>query len=656
MSPIYTSVLLALGLGFFGWTMFHRMRLLVALKRENRFDRPLERLKALVVFGLGQKRLVDPEELMAGILHVIIFVAFGVVSLRTITMFGIGYSENFQLPLLGETEPVGRAYLFAKDVVVLLALVAAAGFMFIRLFIKPDRLTLHWEGLLILGFIMGLMATDMMFDGARFARAQAPASWMTPAGSIASAVYHALGVVDPALRACEAAGLFVHTTIILLFLNVLPYGKHFHVITALPNVYFKRIGPPGALSKPDLKKEEFGVKTAADLSWKHLFDVYSCTECGRCETHCPTYVTGKPLTHKQVNVDLKRHLLAMEERLVSGKKDELPPLVPEVLSPETVWACTTCGWCETACPVLIENVPRLIDMRRYQVQVEGKFPQEARRAFKGMETQSNPWSMDANTRTDWCKDLDIPRANGAGDFDYLFFVGCAGSFDDRQKKVSRAIVKILRLAKVKFAILENEGCTGDPARRLGNEYLFQTLAQANVEALNPHKDKTVVTQCPHCFNTIKNEYPQFGGDYKVIHHSELIAELFAKERLTARETTEAEVTYHDACYLGRINEVYEPPRQALRALPGLTLIEMPRCKRESFCCGAGGGRMWLEERIGTRINQNRVEEVAKTGAKCVATACPFCLTMLKDGVSETGREDQIRVKDIAEIVVASLSD
>jgi Fe-S oxidoreductase len=656
MSPILTSIILAGGLGFFAWTAWHRTRLLLALKPQNRFDHIGERIKAVLVFGFGQKRLLDPEEFLPGLLHAIVFLAFLVVALRTITMFGIGFSETFHLPFLGEDQPVGQTYRFAKDVVVILAFVACAGLMFNRVVLKPARLTLHWEGQLILGFIMGLMWTDVMVDGAQMAAVHSAWSWSEPAASIGNAAYQALDVSPGALRACAYVGLITHITIIVVFLNFLPYGKHFHVITALPNVFFKRLTPSGILSKPDLEKEEFGVHTAADLTWKQLFDTYSCTECGRCQTHCPTYLTHKPLTHKAVNVTLKHHFLAMEDKLVGGKKEELPALVPDVLSEETIWACTTCGWCETACPVFIENVPRLVDMRRYMVQVESKFPQEAVRVFKGVETQGNPWGMGANARLEWCQDLGVKVANGADDFDYLFFVGCAGAFDDRQKKVSRAIVKILQKAGVKFAVLDKETCTGDPVRRLGNEFLFQQQAQTNVEALNAYKEKTVITQCPHCFNTIKNEYPQFGGNYKVIHHSEVIAQLLKDRKLTATQATEAEVTYHDSCYLGRHNAIYEAPREALAALPGVRLTEMPRNRRQSFCCGAGGGRMWLEEKIGERINQNRVNEAAATGAKTIATACPFCLTMLKDGVNETGREEKLKVQDVAEIVAASIPE
>jgi len=343
--------------------------------------------------------------------------------------------------------------------------------------------------------------------------------------------------------------------------------------------------------------------------------------------------------------------------------DKLPPLVGEggVLPDETIWACTTCGWCEQACPVFIEQLPRIVDMRRNLVLMESRFPEEAARVFKGMEGQGNPWGMGSNRRAEWCADLEIPIAaslspEALAGFEYLFFVGCAGSFDERQKKVSRALVKILRSAGVSFCILgEEETCSGDSARRLGNEYLFQALAQQNVETLNKYGFKKIVTQCPHCFNTLGNEYPQFGGHFKVLHHSEVIAQLIEDGRLKPGQADLGDVTYHDSCYLARHNGISEAPRQSLVAL-GITVKEMDRNRTETFCCGAGGGRMWLEETIGQRINQNRVNEAAQTlgGKGTVATSCPFCLTMIKDGIGETGRTEQMQAKDIAEIVAQSL--
>jgi Fe-S oxidoreductase len=343
--------------------------------------------------------------------------------------------------------------------------------------------------------------------------------------------------------------------------------------------------------------------------------------------------------------------------------EKLPPLVGEggILPDETVWACTTCGWCEQACPVFIEQLPRIVDMRRHLVLMESRFPEEAARVFKGMEGQGNPWGMGSNRRAEWCADLDVPLAanvaHAAREFEWLFFVGCAGSFDERQKKVSRAIVQILKEARVSFCVLgEEETCTGDSARRLGNEYLFQALAQQNVETLNRYPVKKIITQCPHCFNTLANEYLQFGGNFQVLHHSEVIAQLLADGRLRPGEAMlDVPVTYHDSCYLARHNGISEAPRQTLVSI-GINLREMERNRTETFCCGAGGGRMWLEETLGQRINQNRVDEAARTlGDKgIVATSCPFCLTMIKDGIGETGRAEQMEAKDIAELVAQSI--
>jgi Fe-S oxidoreductase len=458
---------------------------------------------------------------------------------------------------------------------------------------------------------------------------------------------------------------------VLGFLNALPYGKHFHIITSLPNVFFARLPPQGALRKLDLEREDasFGAATVKDLSWKEAWDVYSCTECGRCQTHCPTVVTGKPLSHKEVNRSIRHHLAEVAPDLVAFARARDPaareaaaarlPALSTVIQPDTFWACTTCGWCETACPVLIENVPRLIDLRRQAVLVDAVFPEEAARVFKGLETQGNPWGIGSNRRTEWCADLDVPRVSSGQPFEWLFFVGCAGAFDDRQKKVSRAIVQILRQAGVSFAILgEDETCTGDAARRLGNEYLFQMQATANVETLNGHGVKKILVQCPHCLNAIKNEFPQFGGNYQVVHHTQLIARLVAEGKLAPRAAEGlGQVTFHDPCYLARWNGEVGAPRAALAAVPGLDVKEMPRSGRQGFCCGAGGGRFWLEEKLGTRVNQERVREADATlGEKggVIATGCPFCLTMMKDGVNETGREGRLRVLDVAEIVAAGL--
>jgi Fe-S oxidoreductase len=669
MNPVLMAAMLLAAGAFFTFTMCRRILPMLALRRESRLDHPVERTDALVRFGLGQRRLVDREELWPGFLHVVVFAGFMLLAIRTVTLVGMGFSEGFHLPGLGPGSPLGRGYGLAKDVMVLLTLAATLIFLWRRLVTRPDRVTLSWEGNLILGFIAGLMVTDMLFEGGHLAAREAPWDGWAPAGSLTAAILSGFDLAPSTLGDIAAAGFWLHVAIVLVFGNFLPYGKHFHIITGLPDVYFLRLGPSGVLRKLDLEDENatFGTRSVKDLSWKEVLDVYSCTECGRCQTHCPTYVTGKPLSHKEVNRAIKHHFIEQASQLMKGVRGDaaalegLPSLVDGVIPAETIWACTSCGWCETACPVFIENVPRLIDMRRHKVLVESDFPEEAQRVFKGVETQGNPWGIGSNRRTEWCADLDLPRATEGGDYDYLFFVGCAGAFDDRQKKVSRAIVQVLQAAGVRFAILgEEETCNGESCRRLGNEYLYQQQATTCVETLQGKKPKRILTQCPHCLNTIKNEFPQFGGRFEVVHHTELIAQLVAERRLTPDAVAAlagARVTFHDPCYLARHNGITEAPRASLGSVPGLDVVEMPRNRRQGFCCGAGGGRMWLEEKIGSRVNQNRVDEAAATlgdGGGIVATGCPFCLTMVKDGISETGREENLKVMDVAEIVAQGL--
>jgi Fe-S oxidoreductase len=580
-----------------------------------------------------------------------------------------------------------RAYLFAKEIAAALAVLGVLYFVYERAVVKPARLTRSWEAYLILGFIGMLMVTEFTFGASRqLAQGETFTSYEPVTSGIARLLAPLYESSPTAVWALGAAAFWIHLGIILTFLNFLPQGKHFHVITAFFKVFAQRHTPSAKLRTLNLEAEDFGVKTMRDLTWKQGLDVDSCTECGRCQTHCPTYITGKPLTHKGVNQDLK-HWMWNHEGLMAtghdGANSELPPIVGTILQQETVWACTSCGWCEQACPVFIENVPRLIDMRRYQVQVEAQFPTEIQRVFEGIERQGNPWGLAQERRDEWAEDLKLPVWGDGGTYEYLFFVGCAGSYDDRQKKVSRAMVKILREAKISFATLaKGETCNGDPARRMGNEYLFQTLAKNNVETWNGMGVKAVITQCPHCFNTLKNEYPDLGGNYKVLSHSQLISELIREKRIKLSQVMDQTITYHDPCYLGRHNGVYEEPRDALKAIPGLRVVEMQRSKRESFCCGAGGGRMWMEEKIGTRINHNRANEVALTLAHAkdpstpypsatdrdrpgkvgdfkgdaqgtVAVACPFCNTMLRDAMNDTGREN-LKVRDVAELVAEAM--
>ncbi len=675
------SVLLLVAGAFFLWTMRRRLAPLSWGRLDVRWDRLGERVKALLEFGLGQKRLVDKGERFNGLAHVLVFSAFMVLAIREVTLWGVGFYKDFHFPFLGLDSLPGQVLTFLDELVAVTGLVGVAMFLWNRVIRRKERLTLVAEGWIILLAIAFVLTSDLLYDGAHDAAVGESLHWYSWASWGVAQGLGSFRLPAEVLLGISLTAFWAHVAAILAFGNFLPYGKHFHIITGLPDVFFRRLPPVGQLRKLDLENStQFGTAKVTDLSWKEMLDTYSCTECGRCQTHCPTYVTGKPLSHKEVNRAIRHHLetvgplfplqlpgrqtpASAEGATATGPQlPELPPLVASeggIIPDETIWACTTCGWCETACPVFIENVPRIVDMRRNKVLMESSFPEEASRVFTGMEQQSNPWGVGSNKRSDWAEGLDVPIASSLAEagnrFEYLFFVGCAGSFDDRQKKVTRSIFKILKEGGVDFAILgTEEGCNGDTARRLGNEYLFQTLAQTNIDTFKKYNVTKVITQCPHCFNTIGNEYSQFGVKYEVVHHAQLITHLIEAGKIKLTEGTEQSVTYHDSCYLARYNDVIEAPRAALKAVPKLKILEMPRHGKQGFCCGAGGGRMWLEEKLGQRVNQNRVAEAAETGAGIVATGCPFCLTMLRDGINETGREEKLVARDVAEIVADAM--
>ncbi|HYX20215.1 MAG TPA: (Fe-S)-binding protein, partial [Thermoanaerobaculia bacterium] len=444
---------------------------------------------------------------------------------------------------------------------------------------------------------------------------------------------------------------------LLFFANYLPYSKHFHIITSIPNVFFMNLQPMGRLAPVDLENtERFGAQRVEDLTWKQMLDGYTCTECGRCRVVCPTALTGKPLDPK-IFIGRVRDAVyeatpsilsatdgrgngATSERGVDAATGGRRDLIGGWISEDTIWACTMCGFCTTACPVfIIPAVDKIAEMRRYLVLDKAEFPKEVQNAFKGMETNGNPWNISAASRADWAEGLDVVTMAEAGEkqIEVLFWVGCAGSYEDRAKRVSKAFVELLNAAGVSFAILGGEEtCTGDSARRMGNEYLFQMLAQQNVETLNNYRIRRIVTNCPHCFNTIGNEYKDFGGNYEVVHGTQLVAELVAAGRLKLTTPIEDTITFHDPCYLGRYNGAYEAPRQILRAIPGLEITELPRSRERGLCCGAGGGRMWMEEKLGERINQARMREIADAGTGAVGVSCPFCMVMIGNAKDEIG--------------------
>lgn len=701
MNPILMSVLLLVGLGVFARTMYQRIRLLLALEPVNRFDHLKERFRDLLVVALGQKRLVGRKrERAAGIMHALIFWGFCILLIRSLNLYGEGFVEGFTLPLLGQELITGYLYLTLKDLMEGVVLLMVLYAVYRRAVLKPPRMHNTREAYLVLGLIGLLMVSDLLYDGARqnlillhdnlehlhfFNNPTFGSEFLwTPVSNAAAAVISGMGPeTTMGLLVCM---FWLHIITQLIFLNILPLGKHFHVITALPNVFFKSLGYPHEQTKLlDLEDESawedesLGINHIHQLNWKQGLDLYTCTECGRCKEVCPTYVTDKPLNLHDFNDKLKGELYAQSEQIIRratlaadldpegdpeaqetikasmAEQNSDKQLIGGVISADELWACTTCRACEEVCPVTIEQVPRIIAMRQGQTLMQGDYPQELNTALKGLERNGNPWGIGYDKRADWAAGLEVKTMADDPDVEYLFWVGCAGSFDDRTKKVSTSLVKILQQAGVSFAILGvEEKCTGDFARRVGNEMLYQMMAQENIETLNGYGVKKIITACPHCLNTLRHEYPQMGGHYEVIHHTQFIEQLLNEGRITVNKSLQGTLTYHDPCYLGRYNGVYEQPRTILRSLTQSGLIELDRHGSESFCCGAGGGRMWMEENIGTRINLERTQEIVQGGNSQVAVGCPFCLTMIEDGFKELEKEEDIKTQDIAELVASNL--
>jgi Fe-S oxidoreductase len=651
--PFYA--LIAVALALFGWRVVFLVRVMLTGKPTQRWDKVPSRVLSVIVNVLGQARLLRGD-FWPGLMHATIFWGFCILTLGTVEFFGKGMTEAFYLPFMSNTP----AYLILQDAFSLGVIVAIAYAMFRRLVTKPRRLTLSLEGLFILLMIFGLMVTDLVADAGRILLAPAPSDHWQFAGSVlAELLAHLPG---GAVRAIFHVSWWLHAALLLTFLVYLPYSKHLHVLGAPVNVFLGPQTPKGKFPTADLENAEtFGVGAITEFTWKDLFDLYNCTECGRCTSACPANVSGKELDPKWLILNLQEHLLENGAALLgkSGnggqEKAHEKAMVGDVIHDNVLWACTTCRWCVDACPVFIEHVPKIVDMRRWLVLTESRFPAELQPTFRNLETNANPWQMSWQTRTDWAKDLGVRVMSDVSQAEYLYWVGCYGSFDERNRKVARAFVKLLQSANVDFAILGNEEkCTGEPARRLGNEYLYQTLAQGNIETLKRYRFQTIVTACPHCFNTIRNEYPDFDGRFKVIHHSQLLDELVAAGRLKVSKNRTERITYHDACNLGRYNDVYEEPRRVLASTARADLIEMSLNRSKGFCCGGGGGRAWMEENEGRRVSQVRVEQAMAVKPDILASACPFCLTMFEDGVKSKDVADKIKTRDIAEILAESL--
>ena len=763
--------LLVVAFGIFGWSALGRFRLLLVGRPANRFDRIGDRLAAVWRYAFQQEKMDYYQP--AGWAHKLIFFGFIVLLFRTLVLWGRGFYAPWNLLVLAPYTTVGSAYEFIKDIVACLVLLGVSVFFYFRLIRPQKRMTLHWEGVMILCIIATMMLADMAYDGATTllaahnvewcsaSRGSTPLAlcpaishvvapllpvgaamgtapvvahgghydfWPSPAGSIFAVLFASLGALP--LLVIAHAGFWIHSTLVLLFLNLLPHSKHFHVITAIPNVFFRDLTPAGRL-KPmaensdgiatlmmeasemeDAKAAPIGAARIQHFTWKAILDFYTCTECGRCSDNCPAHKTGKILSPKQLTLDLRNHLYKEEKPLVEeeARKKKVSPahaapasadgktpeqategeaakelpqqgavaaasdfkplaidLVDTIIHPDVLWACTTCRACEEQCPVMISYVDKIVDMRRNLVLLGGEVPGQLTSTFGKIESNGNPWGLSRMDRGQWSDGLGIKMMAEHPTAPVLFWVGCSASYDDRAKKIARATATLLQKAGVDFAILgQEENCTGDPARRGGNEYLFATLAEGNAATLNGYKEqggvKQVVTTCPHCFNTLKNEYPDFGAKLEVIHHTDFLLGLLAEKRLVPATGVDAEVVYHDSCYLGRYNGIYESPREILRRIPGVKLVEAEYWnKSRGLCCGAGGAQMWMEEQNNNRVNVKRTlqlidafDRTSHTHAnKTVASACPFCMTMLTDGLKSQELESKIAQMDVAEILERS---
>jgi Fe-S oxidoreductase len=641
---------------------------------------------------IGQRKLLQWS--VPGAAHALTFWGFIILLLTIIEAYGDLFSKTFAIPGIGHWAVTG----FVEDLFAVGVLAGIATFAVIRLRRSPRR-----EGRMsrfagshtraawfVLLMIFAVIATLLLYRGAQINTGDFP----YPHGAFASQlVGHWLAPLGAsANRGIETAMILAQIAVIMGFGVFVTYSKHLHIVLAPLNVLFSRrpngLGPLPPMrsggkvldfEEADPDADIFGRGKIEDFTWKGLMDMGTCTECGRCQSQCPAYLTGKPLSPKMVILDLRDHAMAKAPWLLAAEADreKLPeqvraeaqrPLVGDedangVIHPDVIWACTNCGACVQECPVDIEHIDHIDDMRRHQVLIESDFPTEAAGMLKNLEGKGDPWGMGAARRGDWIAELpfEVPVADGplGDDVEYLFWVGCAGALEDRARKTTKAIAELLHTAGVKFAVLgPGETCTGDPARRMGNEFVFTMLAQQNIETLNEVKPRTIVASCPHCFNSLAREYPQLGGNYQVIHHTQLLSKLVADGRLTPVTPVEEKITYHDPCFLGRHNKVYSPPREIMERVPGVQAQEMHRCKDRGFCCGAGGARMWMEERIGKRINAERIDEALGTSPDTVSTACPYCLVMLGDAISAKkaagDAPESLEVVDVAQVLARSV--
>jgi Fe-S oxidoreductase len=660
MQFLLFGAILAGALGFFVYSSVRLVRSLQLGKADNRFDHVGARIRNVLLVAFGQSKLL--REPFAGLMHFFIFWGFVILLTAVLEAILEGFIPNFTLQWLG---PVFAPLVILQELIGLLVVLACLCAL-VRWYVVPPKryfgpeITGHVrnDATLILGLILVIMISMFGTSAARIAQ--------TGEAIPARFVSLPLSLLFQQVSAAQWYAVFwwIHILVVLGFLNYLPHSKHLHVLTSIPNVFFGSLEPRGLLSKLNLEDEnaeKFGAEDARDLTWKQLLDGFTCTDCGRCTSVCPANSTGKLLSPRKIMMNIRERTAEIAPIILAGTEEQHQDLVARRLldnfvTDQELWACTTCSACMEECPVSIEHVPAIVDMRRFLVLSESRFPEELTATFKNLENNFTPWAFSHETRADWAQGLGVKTMaeTGGEGIDMLFWVGCAGSYDRRYQKVSQSMVRLLDAAGIRFAILgTEEKCNGDPARRAGNEYLAQMLMTENVATMNRYKVKKIVTTCPHCFNTLKNEYPQFGGNYEVVHHTTLLQELVRAGRLRVAKPSHHTATYHDSCYLGRYNGIYQAPRSLIEAAGG-SLVEMRRSKDRGFCCGAGGARMFMEEREGKRVNVERTEEALHLNPALIATACPFCMTMIADGLKARDAEDQVQVRDVAEVLADSI--
>jgi Fe-S oxidoreductase len=650
-------------LSFFVWSCRNLIKyMLVAKKKDDRFDKIGERIMRVLTVAFGQSKLLrDP---IAGSIHFVIFWGFILFLFAVLESILQGFYSPFSFKFLG---PLYIPITLVQDVFGLLVIIAIALSLVRRFVFKVKRLEVDNEGKIdAVVILLLIMVVCISMFGQNISHVAKQNFILEPneLRPISSALSASLFTTNSNASIPFEISWWVHIVTVFGFLNYLPYSKHLHVLTSIPNTFFANVDSKRNTLQPlnldDENAESFGSSDIDQMSWKQILDGYSCTECGRCSSVCPAATVGKSLSPRKIIVDIRRRTGDKAPLMVNGVTESevlSKTLVHDYITDSELWACTTCNACVHECPVMIEHVDLIVDLRRNLVLTESNFPNSLNNVFKSIETNFTPWVFNQADRANWAEGMNIKTMAEDSDGEILFWVGCAGSFDSRYKKVTQSFASIMQKANVDFRILgTEEKCNGDTARRLGNEYLAQMMMKENIETLNKYGVKKIVTACPHCFHSLGREYKQFGGDYEVIHHSQLIDELISSNRVEIKNVEDkSRVTYHDSCYIGRYNNIYDEPRNILRNFESIDLTEMKRNKSRGFCCGAGGGRMFFEDEEGGRINVERTNEALETKADTIASACPFCMTMLTDGVKHYEKTDEVSVKDIAEIVLENIN-